>query len=354
MNHVIRFARTNDDICLAYALSGSGSPVLLLTGLPGHVEKDLRNPALQHVIAELAESHMLLRYDLRGCGLSQGSAEGVNMARCVKDLHAVLKASTLERLSIVALSRAAALAFAYGAEYPQHVSKIVICGSSARTPLVPAQDPQRRAVAELTLQMLRYGWENPSRGFHCFLASLLIPDASQVQLAALADTQRNAASSAVAVAYWRMIDRFDLAPLLPRITCPVLVLHAEDDELVPFGEGQLLAASLPDARFVPLPSANHYLLPEEAAWQRWACEVRAFLQRPDVGKAKGFDQLSRRERQILAMMCDGLNNVEIAAATGIKEKTVRNHNSSLYSKLQVRSRPQAVALAHRRRQSHAA
>ena len=61
-----------------------------------------------------------------------------------------------------------------------------------------------------------------------------------------------------------------------------------------------------------------------------------------------FAALSRRERETLALLADGLSNAEIAERLGISEKTVRNHLSHLFDKLGVWSRAQAIVFARER------
>ena len=61
-------------------------------------------------------------------------------------------------------------------------------------------------------------------------------------------------------------------------------------------------------------------------------------------------ELSAREEEVLSLMAKGLENEQIAETLAIAEGTVKNHISNLYSKLEVRSRAEAVAWAwaHRR------
>lgn len=49
-------------------------------------------------------------------------------------------------------------------------------------------------------------------------------------------------------------------------------------------------------------------------------------------------RLSRRESQVLGLLCQGLNNKKIASQLGITERTVKFHCASIYNKYQVKSR----------------
>ena len=111
------------------------------------------------------------------------------------------------------------------------------------------------------------------------------------------------------------------------------------------GALSLDASGIPGAEFVELDSRNHILLEHEAAWQRFREAVLGFLQSDDVAVASPFAALSARERQVLALIADGLSNCGIAERLNISEKTVRNHASNLFDKLGVWSRAQAIVFA---------
>ena len=105
---------------------------------------------------------------------------------------------------------------------------------------------------------------------------------------------------------------------------------------------------IPGAEFVELDSRNHILLEHEPAWQRFQDEVLAFMQAGETSNDAAFAALSARERQVLALMADGLSNADIADRLTISEKTVRNHASNLFDKLGVWSRAQAIVFARDR------
>lgn len=58
-----------------------------------------------------------------------------------------------------------------------------------------------------------------------------------------------------------------------------------------------------------------------------------------------FPELTEREREILDLVARGLTNTEIASRLVLSPKTVRNHVSNVFGKLQVASRAEAVAQA---------
>jgi DNA-binding NarL/FixJ family response regulator len=61
--------------------------------------------------------------------------------------------------------------------------------------------------------------------------------------------------------------------------------------------------------------------------------------------AAPFPQLTDRERELLALVAKGMNNQAIAELVGISLKTVRNHVSNVFTKLQVADRAQAIVKA---------
>jgi DNA-binding CsgD family transcriptional regulator len=105
----------------------------------------------------------------------------------------------------------------------------------------------------------------------------------------------------------------------------------------------MLVRGIPDAAFVPLDSRNHVPLEHESAWQELQDAVAEFT---GVGRASPSDLtsgLTRRERETFRLLCDGRSNAAIGHELHISEKTVRNHVSSIYAKLGVRSRAEAAA-----------
>jgi DNA-binding NarL/FixJ family response regulator len=143
-------------------------------------------------------------------------------------------------------------------------------------------------------------------------------------------------------AFWRV----DISRIIPQVRCPALVFHARRDSVIPFDEGRKIAALLPNAQFAPLESKNHLLLATEQAWPSFVRVFDAFLgANLRTADAISLHGLSPREREVLGALALGLDNRGIAAQLKISEKTVRNHVSTIFSKIGATSRAHAVSLA---------
>jgi DNA-binding NarL/FixJ family response regulator len=147
----------------------------------------------------------------------------------------------------------------------------------------------------------------------------------------------------------RLLETFwqaDVSKIVPQVRCPTLVLHSRYDSVIPFDEGRQVAALIPGARFVPLDSHNHLLLATEPAWAQFTAALEEFLaDAAETSAVSMLGQLTPREREVLDVLAHGVDNGEIAARLEISAKTVRNHVSTIFSKLGITSRAQAVALA---------
>jgi DNA-binding CsgD family transcriptional regulator len=203
---------------------------------------------------------------------------------------------------------------------------------------------ENQATYKAVVDLMRVAWGKDNPAFRQTFTSRFIPDGSLEQLRWFNDLCLKTTPGDVACRIQEARGDIDLTADLERVRVPTLVLHARDDQVIPIDEGRRLASGIPGAEFVELDSRNHILLEHEPAWQRFQDAVLAFL----PGQSRGnsvFAALSARERQVLALMADGLSNTDIAEQLDISEKTVRNHASNLFDKLGVWSRARAIVFA---------
>lgn len=346
----IRLCTAPDGVRIAYAVSGSGPPLLKAANWLSHLEFDWDSPVWRHWLAELSSRYTLVRYDQRGCGLSDWDVQDFSVNAHVQDLKAVMDAADLQRCPLLGISAGGAFAIAFAVRHPERVNRLVLYGSYMLGRIRRAHSDQEREQADILLRAMQAGWGQNNPAFRQLYTSLFIPEGTPEQVGWFNELQRITTSPELAVRMSKATFAIDVSHLAPKVTVPSLVLHASDDAVIPFEQGRLLAALLPDARFVPLEGKNHVLLAGEPAWPRFLAEVQAFLGADAPAPARPpehFPGLTPREIDILELIAQGLSNAEIAAQLVISPKTVRNHVNRVYSKLGVDGRAQAIVLAHK-------
>ncbi|SAL36333.1 alpha/beta hydrolase [Caballeronia cordobensis] len=343
----IRLCTASDGVRIAYATCGSGPPLIKAANWLSHLELDFTSPVWSHLMLELSSRYTLVRYDQRGCGLSDHDVGDISFDAWLRDLETVVDASGLERFPLLGISQGASIAVAYAVAHPERVTHLVLHGGYARGRLKRTCDPALHEEAEMLVKLAELGWGKQNPAFRQFFTTQFIPGGTPEQhhwfneLERLTTTPRNAAR------IMRVFNNIDVVDLLPQVQCPALVLHASGDARVPFDESRLIAGQIAGARFVPLESENHLTLESEPAWQRWREEVRGFLPSAAHLTDPAFSALTRRERDIVELLAGGRDNAQIAARLALSEKTVRNHITSIFAKLEVENRSQAIVLARR-------
>jgi pimeloyl-ACP methyl ester carboxylesterase/DNA-binding winged helix-turn-helix (wHTH) protein len=273
----IAFTRAADGIRLAYAVAGDGPPLVRAANWMTHLGYDIESPVWSHWVRDLAQGHTFIRYDERGCGLSDWEAGEFTFDDWVADLESVVEALGLERFPLLGVSQGGAVAVAYAARHPERVSKLVLCGAYARGRAVRAVGDQEKRAAALDLDLARVGWGRDDPAFRQVFAAQFLPDGTRADWAAFDQLQRRTTSGENAVRFLEEFARIDVRDLAREVQCPTLILHSREDHRVPMESGQELAALIPDAHLVALDSKNHLLTGAEPAWAVFRSEVAAFL-----------------------------------------------------------------------------
>ena len=349
MHQSIRYLKTSDGVRIAWATCGNGPPLIKAANWLTHLNYDLESPVWRHRIEFFASHYTFIRYDERGCGLTDWEVKDLSVARWGDDLEAVIDAAKPPApFALLGVSQGAAAAITYVNRYPERVSHLILYGGYAQGWEHRANSEglrQFRAVIELT----RHGWGKDNPVFRQLFTSLFIPGGSPEQLEWFNELARRTTTAEIATRLLKARASLNVRTELSKVQVPTLVVHAVHDEVVPFVNGRTLAAEIPNAEFVQLDSRNHILLEGEPAWERFKEVVLQFTGRSAAGADNAvFGTLSERERDILAALAAGRSNSEIGAKLFISEKTVRNSLTRIFEKLGVRTRTQAAVLARDR------
>ena len=345
MQQQIRFCVAPDGVRLAWAKHGNGPPVVKAGNWLTHLEFDWESPIWRHWLDGLGQGRTFVRYDERGCGLSDRDPKDLSLDRFVMDLETVVDAAGLGRFVLLGISQGAATAVAYAVRHPERVERLVLYGGYARGRL--HRDVGERERHEALITAIRTGWADPSPAFRHLFTMLFLPEGNQGQMAWYDELQRRSTSPETAVRLYRARANIDVRDHVPSVTAPALVAHARDDRVVPFEEGRILASLLPRAQMVPLDSCNHILLPDEPAWHQFLAEFHTFLADAPAPPAPDLPAFSNRELDVLDLVAKGLNNEEIASRLYISARTVERHLSNIYLKLGVSGKAARAAAAAR-------
>ena len=273
----IRYCKTEDGVDIAYATVGSGYPLVKSANWLNHLEYEWDSPLWKHWIEAMTRHHRVIRYDERGNGLSSWDVADMSFPAWVRDLEAVIAATAPERFALLGISQGGAVAIDYAVRHPERVSHLILLGAYSRGwehRGLPKLLEARRALE--TLVGLDWGKRNPA--FQSLFTSTYIPENTTLEHQRwFNDLQRVSAPPENAARIMRLSDGINVRALLPRLKVPTLVLHADRDRVIPREEGRILAAEIPNARFVPLDSGNHLLLADEPAWKVFLEELGAFL-----------------------------------------------------------------------------
>jgi pimeloyl-ACP methyl ester carboxylesterase/DNA-binding CsgD family transcriptional regulator len=340
----IRYVRASDGVNLAWAEVGSGPLLVKAANWLTHLNFDLESPVWRHWIEFFSRHFRFVRYDERGCGLTDWNVSDLSTERWIADLETIVDAAgASEPFALLGISHGSAVAIGYAVRHPERLSHLILYGGYAAG-YVHRGNPDALREYQTICDLLKIGWEKENPAFRQVFTSRFVPGGTQEQIAWFNDLCRKTTSSANAYALMQARARLNVEDLLEQVRTPTLVIHARQDEVCPFSAGRHLAARIPNAQLVALESPNHVLLEHEPAWSEFQRVILDFLGTP-APAAKPFESLSPREREVLALITEGLANAVIADRLAISEKTVRNHVSSVFDKLGVWSRAQAIVFA---------
>jgi pimeloyl-ACP methyl ester carboxylesterase/DNA-binding CsgD family transcriptional regulator len=336
----IRFLRFGGR-SVAYALTGSGPPLVVPAWWVSHLELDWSDPALRDFWESVSGGYTLVRYDRPGVGMSDRNvhAEDLTLDGDVALLCAVLDELALDKVSLIGGSAGGCAAIAFSARFPERVDRLLLYGAYADGSAITSP-----AVRESIIATVRSHWGLGSR----LLADIFLGDTDNADMQRVARYQRESTDPETAAVLLGLTYSNDVRSLLDQVRAPTLVVHRRGDRAIPYQLGRDLAAGIPAATLIPLDGNAHF---------PWAGDrssvVRALRSSlaPEVSASVTEDRaavlLSGRELEVLALVASGLSDEEIAQQLFLSRHTVHRHVANIRHKLGRTTRTAAVAEAAR-------
>jgi pimeloyl-ACP methyl ester carboxylesterase len=274
----VRYAKAADGTNVAWAELGDGPIDIVysfgyLSNIDDFAEWDIQTGLWDG----LSSFSRLILFDRRGSGLSDPTSirRENTLEAGMDDIRAVMDAAGSERALVVGLQDGGMLCTLFAASHPERTLGLVLYGSSPRG--LPASDFPWAWTADDWddyLSSIEQTWGTPKQAEDQL--KLVFPSItySPDELKRIARSYRSMASPGAAIAVERMLRDLDVRPVLPAIRVPTLVLHATGDRVEPVGAGRYIAESIPGARFIELPGADH--VPHGEMRDRFLEEVRRF------------------------------------------------------------------------------
>jgi pimeloyl-ACP methyl ester carboxylesterase len=247
----------NEGVRIFWRENGTGEPLLLIMGLGYPSDMWL------HIEPKLAAHHRTIVFDNRGIGRSDSGRGPCLMTTMAADAVAVLDAAGVERAHVFGASMGGYIAQELALQHPRRVRSLILSSTACG-----GEHTVKAEQVVLDLVKARVNM-SPEQGIRVLIPYIYHPATPTERIEAdLAIRLRTYPSTETYAGQLQAIFEWESYDRLEQLRMPTLVLHGEQDRLVPPQNGRLLAEKIPGARLAILPNASHLLFsdqPEETA-----------------------------------------------------------------------------------------
>jgi class 3 adenylate cyclase len=240
MQPQIRYAQTSDGVSIAYCVEGEGAPIVVCPHLFESFSLEYLFPDLHKIRRELSAGHRVVRYDLRGTGLSQRDPQDVSHSALVRDLEAVVEASGTSRFALIASGFSGAVGIDYASRHADLVDRLVLWGAEPRF-----ADEMPAGALQDWAEFARTNWRMAAQALadHDPGTRSELPNSDVIGFGKM--LHESMTGDMAARMMLQQLQTSDVRALLPTVKVPTLVVEREPS----MQRGQAVAASIPGAQF---------------------------------------------------------------------------------------------------------
>jgi len=271
----VRFCRSSDGTRIAYSQIGEGPPLLRAGYWMNDLQRDLTSPVWRPWIDLLSSGRSLVRYDVRGLGMTDRDADQ-SIDLFVDDLSAVADAAQLDRFDLYGMAQGAVTAIAYAARNPDRVRRLVLQSSYARGWML-RQEPQEIERRKAIITLATSGWQQNNQALVNMFLGLYLSEADETEVRWYEKFLQSIMQHPGTRELQEVLGYADVAALAERVEAPTLVMHPRGEVIIPLSAGREVAALIPDASLLMLDTSSHVIVHGDPAWERIRSAIEDFL-----------------------------------------------------------------------------
>jgi pimeloyl-ACP methyl ester carboxylesterase len=253
-------------LSLHYERAGSGPPLLLLHGIGSN------SRSFRHQLSGLCDGFDVIAWDAPGYGRSDDPPTGCGLDYFADQAVGLLDHLKLSHAAVLGVSLGGVIAQLVYHRHPSRVGSLILVDTTPGGGAAPEPERSER-VRQRLVAIESLGPRGMAEQRAPQLVSELAPPSLVAELTDIMAEARPAGYSTAAIA----LGATDLTSKLADIRVPTLVIHGEQDKVVPLATARQLAASIPTAALVILPNAGHVSNQEQP--EAFNAAIRNFLTR---------------------------------------------------------------------------
>ena len=332
----VQYLTTADGYNIAYSVTGSGRPFVLMPEPFNHLHMTAASPTHRSLLEPLAERFRLVQYDPRGFGLSsRGLRASHTIRNNIIDLEAVVDRLRLERFVLYGPYFYGTTAADYAVRHPERVEALVLWNIDL--------GPER--AANVFINDVRH------QSWDLFLETFARTFLSYEDVTSAIARMRASVDPADIGPHDD--PQWDIRAMLPSVNVPALVVARRTPTMNLEAAGKEVASLVPDARLVLFDDVAGGRYTNDGSTPGLVHAIDDFLASLPASDSVTaatrplVDGLSAREAEVLRLLAMGRSNAQIAEELVISPNTVNRHVSNIYVKTGAANRAEAASYATR-------